>query len=120
MKRLVLIAALIASPAFADGPSEPWIEKDPTKPVCIKQFLFFKWRGDCNAYSVSNSDGRDSDVPVVRVEHHGDERDPHKPDSRRDVKDDNSDANGKGGNKHNRKDKDKHSQEIAERKKGVD
>ena len=34
-------------------------------------------------------------------------------------KDDNSDANGKGGNKHDRDDKDKPSQEIAEGKKGV-
>jgi hypothetical protein len=33
------------------------------------------------------------------------------------VKDDNSDANGKGGNKHDREDKDKPSQEIAEDKK---
>jgi hypothetical protein len=35
------------------------------------------------------------------------------------VKDDNSDANGKGGNKHDRKDKDKPPQEIAEIKKGA-
>ena len=33
------------------------------------------------------------------------------------VKSDNSDANGKGGNKHNRTDKDKPAQEIAENKK---
>ena len=42
-----------------------------------------------------------------------------KPKKAKKPKDDNSDANGKGGNKHDRKDKDKPSQEIAEGKKGV-
>ena len=41
---------------------------------------------------------------------------PDKP-SKRGPKDDNSDANGKGGNKHARPDKNKPSQEIAENKK---
>lgn len=107
--------ALLASPAMADGMASPRIDPAVTKPVCAYQFLFWKWEGDCRASRVSNRDGDDPNTPGPVGS--PDDPDP-KPTVDRSVKSDNSDANGKGGNRHNRTDKDKHSQEIAERKKG--
>ena len=117
MKKLALILTLTATPVFADGFGD---FGDPIvmKPVCEYRILFWIWRGECRVRSFDSSDRGEGDTRAPDRLHpeppHADDPDDHV------AKSDNSDANGKGGNKHDRKDKDKHSQEIAERKKGVE
>jgi len=73
-------------------------------------------RPDTPTQDRPDTDKPDTDKPDT------DKPDTDKPDTDKPTgkpKDDNSDANGKGGNRHDRDDKAKPSQEIAEGKKGV-
>ena len=63
MKRLLIIAALAASPALADGPSA-FVDPPVAKPRCINTFLFWNWESRCDAftYGYRDHDTRDNSV----------------------------------------------------------
>jgi len=115
-------AILITTPVMAGGLSSPWDEPDITVIPCPAYgFLGFRWEWCPGQLTNIFSDYDDETLPVSSDypddEHKDKPKDKVKKDKK--PKSDNSDANGKGGNRHDRTDKDNHSQEIAERKKGV-
>lgn len=93
-------------------------------PICDREAIAWDKWGEpeiqevCHA-PVSAPVTRERDRDDRRVETPDDTGDDEDDDATPSGKSDNSDANGKGGNKHDRDDKTKNGTEVAENKKGV-
>lgn len=110
----IFLAGCATTPApLCDREAQVWDKFQTVEDECKVPAVVAPIVVDGGGTTLPPTDPKDPVDPKPPV----DPKDPVDPPSK--VKDDNSDANGKGGNKHDREDKDKLPQEIAENKKGV-
>ena len=120
-----ILATLFAAPTSAGSNSPPRFDAEVTAPLCplySAAFGLLQWRSCASSDSIHQGSDTPTNTVMPSFDTEGNtdttthtDRSPRTQDG---VKTDNSDAGQNGGNKHNRTDKDKPSQEIAETKKG--